>query len=100
MMTTLTADFIGLVLLAAGAIVALAVRRAIFRRTNKYGVERFHSLAAKLRAQFGDHISIGAAIVLLLAGTIVLAANHVDSCGWIVIAPVAVIMLYLLLGLT
>jgi hypothetical protein len=100
MMTTLTADLIGLILLGLGAIVALAVRRAVHRRTNKYGVEGFHSFAAKLRAQFGDHISIGAAIVLLSAGAIVLALNHVDSWGWIVIAPVAVVMLYLLVGLT
>jgi len=33
-------------------------------------------------------------------GTITLAWNHMDSWGWIVMAPVALLMLYLLLGLT
>ena len=100
MTTTIRADLIGLALVAIGAIVALAVRRAIFRRTNKYGVERFHSFAAKLRARFGNHIAIWASVVLLSAGTLTLASSHVDSWGWIVIAPVAMVTLYLLLGLT
>jgi len=99
MMTTLTADLIGLILLGLGAVLYLTARRAIFRRTNKYVVERFHSFAAKLRAKFGDHIAIWVSIFLLLAGTVSLAFNHIDSWGWVVMAPVAVFMVYLLVGL-
>jgi len=97
---TLTTDAIGLLLLALGTVVVFAVKRAKFRRTNRYGVERFPTFGAKLRAQFGSHILIGCSAVLLAAGTITLAWNHMDSWGWIVMAPVALLMLYLLLGLT
>ena len=96
----LTTDLVGLLLLALGITIFFVVKRAQFQRTNKYGVERFPTFGAKLRAQLGTHILAGASIVLLAAGTITLASNHVDSWGWIVMAPVVVFMLYLLLGLT
>ena len=96
---TVTTDLIGLVLLALGAAIIFVVRRATFDRTNKYGVEQFPTFGAKLRSKLGSHILIGASVVLLVAGTITLALNHMDSWGWIVMAPVAVFMLYLLLGL-
>jgi ATP/ADP translocase len=96
----MTTTLIGLILLGLGAVLYLTARRAIFRRTNKYGVERFHSFSAKLRAKFGDHIAIWASIFLLLAGTLTLATSHMDSWGWVVMAPVAVFMFYLLVGLT
>jgi hypothetical protein len=95
----LTTELIGLLLLALGAGVIFAVKRARFRRTNKYGVERFLTFGAKLRAQSGSHILVGISIVLLAAGTITLASNHTDSWGWIVMAPVVLFMLYMLLGL-
>jgi hypothetical protein len=40
----------------------------------------------------------GAGALLVSAGTIALANNHIDSWGWIVMLPVSVVMLYLLLG--
>ena len=36
--------------------------------------------------------------ILIAAGTIALASDHIDTSGWIVMAPVVVVMLYLLLG--
>ena len=97
-MMTLPTDLIGLTLMTLGAVIIFVVRRAAFDRTNKYGVERFRTFEAKLRAQFGSHILIGTSLALLAAGTITLASNHMDSWGWIVMAPVVVFMLYLLIG--
>ena len=94
---SLTTDLIGLVLLTLGAAIIFAVRRARFQRTNTYGVERFPTFGAKLRAQLGSHILFGS-IVMFAAGTITLASGHMDSWGWIVMAPVGLLMLYLLLG--
>ena len=37
---------------------------------------------------------------LLAAGTITLASTHMDSWGWVIMAPVVLFMLYLLLGLS
>ena len=91
-MTASSADHIGMVLVAA--------RRAIFRRTNKYGVERFWTFGAKFEPDSVSASLIGAAIVLLSVGTCTPASSHMDSWGSVVMAPVAVLMLYLLLGLT
>ena len=95
---TLTTDPFGLLLLALGIATFFALKRAKFQRTNKYGVERFPTFGAKLRAQLGSYILTGASFVMLAAGTITLASNHMDSWGWIVMAPVVVFMLYLLVG--
>jgi Ca2+/Na+ antiporter len=95
----LTTELIGLLLLALGAGVIFAVKRARFRRTNKYGVERFSTFEAKLRAQLGSHILVGISMILLGAGTIVLASTHMDSWGWVIMVPVVLFMLYMLLGL-
>jgi hypothetical protein len=35
---------------------------------------------------------------MFAAGTITLASGHMDSWGWIVMAPVGLLLLYLLLG--
>ena len=97
---TLTTDLIGIALLALGAAVAFFVKEAQFQRTNKYGVERFPTFGAKLRAQLGSYILIGCSAILLAIGTITLASSHIDSWGWIVMAPVVLFMLYLLIGWT
>jgi len=56
----------------------------LLRRTNKYGVQRFRTFGAKVPAQFGEHVSMGAAIGLLSVDTVTLASNHIDSWGWVV----------------
>ena len=87
-MMTVTTDLIGLTLLALGAAIIFVVRRGRFDRTNKYGGERFPTFGAKLRARVGSRILVGASVLLLVAGTITLASTHMDSWGWIVMAPV------------
>ena len=73
-------------------------KRRRFDRINKYGIERFPSFIAKLVGRVGDHVAMGCGMVLLSAGPIGPANNHIDSWGWIVMLPVSVVMLYLLLG--
>jgi hypothetical protein len=99
-MMTLTTDLIGIALLALGTAVAVFVKGAQFRRTNKYGVERFPTFGAKLRVRLGGYMLIGCSAILLTVGTLILASNHIDSWGWIVMAPVVLLMLFLLVGLT
>jgi hypothetical protein len=36
----------------------------------------------------------------MAAGTITLASNHMEGWGWVITAPVALFMLYLLVRLT
>ncbi len=38
------------------------------------------------------------ALLLLAGGTVLLASGHFDTWGWVVMAPVALFMLFLLLG--
>ena len=45
-----------------------------------------------------DHLLAGIWVIFLAVGTLTLAWNHFDSWGWVVVAPVCVVMLYLLLG--
>ena len=97
-MMDLTSDFAGALVLAAGAAFLLMAKRRQFERTNKYGVERFPTFWAKLRARSADHLLRGSSIVFMAVGTLVLASNHIDSWGLIVMFPACVLMLYLLLG--
>jgi hypothetical protein len=92
-------DLAPLLLLTSGIALLFWSRRRRFDRLNKYGVERFPSFRAKLTGRIGDHAVMGSAMILLAAGTITLAANHLDSWGWIVMLPLVVAMLYLLLGI-
>jgi hypothetical protein len=94
----MTGDLAAILLVALGGACMVATRRRRFDRINKYGVERFPSFLARLRGRSGDHVLMGCGMVLLAAGTIGLANNHIDSWGWIVMLPVSVVMLYLLLG--
>ena len=91
-------DLAALLLVAIGIACLITTKRRRFDRINKYGVERFPSFLARLRGRSGDYVLMGAGMILLAAGTIGLASNHIDTWGWIVIAPVVVVMLYLLLG--
>lgn len=94
----MTGDLVALLLLAIGGVFLFASKRRRFDRINKYGVERFPSFWASLRGRSGGYILAGAGVMLVGAGTIGLAANHIDTWGWIVMAPVIVVVLYLLLG--
>jgi len=91
-------DVIGLVLLAAGIASGLTAKTRRFDRTNQFGIERFPSFGAKLRSRSGDYLLGGIAICSMAIGTVLLASNHIDSWGWIVMGPICLLMLYLLVG--
>ena len=91
-------DVIATALVVIGVACLIARGKRRFERINKYGVERFRSFVARLRGRTGDRVLAGLGMVLMAAGTIAMANNHIDSWGWIVMLPVSVIMLYLLLG--
>jgi len=91
-------DLMGLLLLGAGIALGLTASKRRFARTNRFGIERFSSFAAKLRSRSGDYLLKGGAIGSLAIGTLVLASDHIDSWGWIVMTPVCLFMLYLLIG--
>jgi hypothetical protein len=92
------ADPMGVVLVAIGAGLWFKRRKRKFDRTNEFGVERFRSYGGKLRSRFKDGFLGFASISLFAAGVLLLAFEHQDSWGWIVVLPVCVFMLFALLG--
>ena len=90
-------DLFGLALLIAGGVLGVWAKKRKFERTNQFGVERFPSFWGKVRARLKDIFLIVSSIALLSSGALLLASNHVDTWGWIVIAPFSLFALYLLL---
>jgi hypothetical protein len=74
-------DLVAILFAAIGIACLATTKRRRFNRTNKYGVERFPSFIAKLGGRMGDHVAMGCGMVLLAAGTIGLANNHIHSWG-------------------
>ena len=91
-------DLTGAALVAIGAGLWLKRRKRKFDRTNEFGVERFPSYGGKLRSRFKDGFLGFASVFGLAAGILILAFEHQDSWGWIVVLPVCVFMLFALLG--
>ena len=91
-------DLMGVALVAIGAALGLKKRKRKFDRTNEFGVERFRSYGGKLRSRFKDGFFGFASISLFAAGVLLLAFEHQDSWGWIVVLPVCVFMLFVLIG--
>ena len=91
-------DLTAILLLVVGIAFLIITKQRRFDRINKYGVERFPSFLGRLLGRSVDHVLAGVGTVLMAAGTIALANNHFDTWGWIVMAPVVVVMLYLLVG--
>jgi hypothetical protein len=91
-------EFLGMMLLLVGAMLALCKRKRRFDRTNQFGIERFSSFRAKLGAITKDNLLGALSIILSVAGLLVLAFRFEDSWGWVVTLPVYGFMLYLVLG--
>lgn len=94
----LDGDIFPLGLICAGAFLGLIARKRRFDRINRFGVERFQTFIAKLMASTTNALLLSSATVLFGCGTIMLAGNHLQSWGWIVMLPVVLLSLYLLLG--
>lgn len=92
------ADTIDVVLLVLGMFLMLRFRRRQFDRTNAFGVQQFTSYWAKIGAVTKDALLGGSSVLLLCSGVLLLAFNHVDSWGWIVVLPLMAFSLFLLVG--
>ena len=86
------------ILIVVGVMLALKAKKRKFDRTNQHGVEQFPSFWVKLRARTVDFVLTGFSALLLAAGVIALAYGHLDTWGWIIIAPIMLFMLFLMIG--
>ena len=94
----LIAGYLAWILIVVGALLALKAKKRKFDRTNQHGVERFPSFWAKLRARTADFMLTFFAAILLTAGVVTLAYDHLDTWGWIIIGPIMLVMLILMIG--
>ena len=91
-------DFLGIVLLAAGVLMAVWNRKRKFERINQYGHEGFPNYWARLRARSYDGLLLLLSLGLVGAGVLVLAYQHQGTWGWFVIMPVMLWVLFLMIG--
>jgi len=80
-------DFIGALVALIGAWLLYRSRKRVFDRQNVYGREEFTSYRHKLVAHSIDLLMGFVATVMLLTGILILAIEHQQSWGWIVLAP-------------
>ena len=89
--------WLAFLLIAGAAGLHFMWKRRVFRRTNACGVERFGSYSTKLGAQSMDWALKFGSLLLLLAGVLVLSYLHVDTWGWLLIAPALAFVLFVLI---
>jgi hypothetical protein len=92
------AEYIGMILVAVGALLDLWRRKRKFERTNPHGVEQFSSFWSKLGTGTKDVLLRFASLALLSVGILVLAIRFEDSWGWIVLLPVYAFALFMMIG--
>jgi hypothetical protein len=73
-------------------------KRRVFMRTNESGVERFESYSIQVGAKSIDWLLKFGSMLLLAAGVLILSYMHIDTWGWVVIAPALAYVLYLCIG--
>ena len=98
MTVSLGSDPLGIALLMLGAIFTVWFRKRRFDRTNAFGVQQFINYWSKIGAVVKDLILKSSAIILISAGILVLAFNHTDSWGLLIVLPVLAFVLFLLFG--
>ena len=91
-------EFMGMLLLALGAVLTLVRRKRRFDRTNQFGVEQFSSYWVKLGVNVKDGALRYVSLILLTSGIVILGFRFEDSWSWIVTLPVYAFMLFLLFG--
>jgi hypothetical protein len=91
-------DTIGVVFLCLGSLVILRLRKNKFNRTNQYGAQQYSSYWMKLAALIKERLLAGIAVLSIGVGITLLAFNHVESWGWIVVLPVYAFVIFLLFG--
>jgi hypothetical protein len=91
-------DTLGVVLLGIGGLVIFRFKKKQFNRTNKYGVQQYSSYWVKLAALIKERLLAGIAVLSIGVGVTLLAFNHVESWGWIVVLPIYAFVIFLLFG--
>ncbi len=89
---------LAIVLLLGAAVLHVLWKRRVFQRTNEAGVERFGSYSGKVGAQSIDWLLKFGSMLLLAAGVLMLSYLHVDTWGWVVIAPALAFVLFIWIG--
>jgi hypothetical protein len=80
------------------AIFTFWARKRRFDRTNTFGIQQFKSYWEKIGAEAKDFTLKGLAIILMCSGMLILAFNHTDTWGLLIVLPVLAFLLFLLLG--
>ena len=88
---TWNATYVGAMLIATGVFLGLWRRKRVFDRTNAYGLERFPTYRSKLGTKAKDGALTVSSISLLTIGLLVLAKDHEDSWGWVILLPAYVL---------
>ena len=70
-------------------------KRRVFQRTNSFDIERFENCSSQLGAQLIDRALRFGSLILSVSGVLMLSYVHLDSWGWIVIAPALAFVLFL-----
>lgn len=85
-------DIAGILLLLTGAVLLYWQRKRKYDRSNDYGVERLPSYFGLFRARLADSILILIGSGSLVMGVVLLAFQHMELWGWLVLFPVAIWM--------
>lgn len=91
-------DTLGVVLLGIGGLVIFRLKKKRFDRINNYGVQQYSGYWVKLAALIKERLVAGIAVLSIGAGITLLAFNHVESWGWLVVLPVYAFVVFLLFG--
>jgi hypothetical protein len=97
-MSAMLIDVTGAVLIALGILMGYQARRRLFDRSNVYGVERSATYWRRLKARTLDTALRTASLTTVAVGLVILAYVHLDTWGAFIIAPLAILVLFLLLG--
>ena len=96
--TGLWADALGALLLGLGVFFGLRFKKRRFDRTNHSGIEVFRSYWSMIGAKFKDASLCLLSLLFTLTGVLLIAFNHFDSWGWVVVFPALIFGVFLPLG--
>ena len=88
---------VGVGLVIAGVGLLLWRKKRKFDRTNRAGIEQFHSFGVKIRARLLDGVLTWLSLICLFSGLLSLSLQFESSWGWVVLIPVYAVLLLLVL---
>lgn len=87
-------DIYGVTALVVGTALYLWRNKRRFDRLNAAGIEQFNGYAGKLSARTGDGLLWVLAVSCIGTGVVVLAIAHNSTWGWVVLLPLAWVMIF------